>query len=427
MPPNSPRRLADDCFRSDADRLRHGEVLALIRRRLTAVVDSEEVALAHAVGRVLAADIPAPRDIPAYDNAAVDGYAFSSADCGPAGASLPVALRIAAGDRNVAPLPAASAARIFTGAPMPPGADTVAMQEDCAVGPGRTETVTIPPGLRPGANRRRAGEDVAAGEAVATAGARLRPQDIAAIASTGRAAVPVFARLRVGLVSAGNELRRPGEPLADGEVYDANHFLLRALLAALPCDASDLGITPDTAADAQRLLGEAAGRLDVVITTGGASQGEEDHMVAALGALGRRHLWQIAVKPGRPMAFGQIGDTVVFGLPGNPVAAFVCFLLYVRPALILLGGGQWHEPQRFALPAGFTIARKKTGRREFWRGWLEPGPDGRPLARKFERDGSGLISGLRRASGLIEAGEEVAAVAPGDVVAFIPFSEFGIG
>ena len=427
MRQNRRRRLADDCFLTDSDRMTHAEVLTVLRERLSPVVGTETVALAKAGSRVLAETVAAPRDIPAYDNAAVDGFAFASADYGREGARLPVVMRIAAGDTDVSALPRAAAARIFTGAAVPAGADTVAMQEDCeleeATGP---PVVIIPAGLKKGANRRRAGEDVAAGQMIAEPGDRLRPQDVAAIASTGRANVSVFSRLKIGVVSSGNELRRPGDGLDLGQVYDSNHFLLRALLAPIAGEMVDLGVLPDRADETQRKVAEAAQKCDVVLTTGGASKGEEDHLVAALDNLGKRHLWQIAVKPGRPMSFGQVGDTTFFCLPGNPVAAFVCFLLYVRPALILLGGGKWREPQRFPVPAGFSIPKKKTGRREFWRGWLEEDVEGNPVARKFDRDGSGLISGLRQASGLIEVGEDIASVAPGDHVRFIPFSEFGI-
>ena len=238
--------------------------------------------------------------------------------------------------------------------------------------------------------------------------------------------VAVHAPLRVAVLSTGDELRAPAATIAPGEVFDSNRAMLKALAATLPVRVTDLGILPDDAGVIERTIAAAAATHDVLLTTGGASRGEEDHIVATIDRLGTRHLWQIAVKPGRPMSFGQIADCVFLGLPGNPVAAFVCFLLYVRPALTVLGGGRHAEPTRFPVPAGFTVAKKKPDRREFWRGWLEPGPDGRPVARKFARDGSGLISGLRHATGLIEATEEVTGVAEGDLVSFLPFSGFGI-
>lgn len=431
MPPSNAKALLDDCFAHDRDRLRHDEALAILRARMSAIASVESVTLERAAGRILASDIATPRNIPGYDNSAVDGYAFAHGAGGQGREDevvrLPVTARIAAGAPDVAPLAPGTAARIFTGAPVPQGADTIVMQEDCVLDKtGDPAIVAIPSGLKKGANLRRAGEDIAAGETLVGARTRLRPQEIAALASAGIAEIDVYARLRIGLVSSGDEIKRPDGKLDAGEVFDSNHFLLRALLEPLGVDIVDLGILPDMADATQAAMRQAASSCDAVITTGGASRGDEDHLVTALQTLGTRHLWQLAVKPGRPMSFGQIGGTAVFGLPGNPVAAFVCFLLYVRPALIVMGGGMWCEPQRFAVAAGFSIPRKKTGRREFWRGWLETGEDGEPVARKFERDGSGLITGLRQASGLIEVDEDTTRVSPGDRLRFIPFSEFGI-
>jgi molybdopterin molybdotransferase len=417
----NPRKLLDDCFLHDKDRLTHAECLATITGRLTVVAATEEVPLAKASGRWLAADIVAPRDVPLHRNAAVDGYAFVA----PSSGHLPIVARIAAGDLAKVSLLPEQAARIFTGAVMPEGADTVAMQEDCKLADDG-QSVAIPAGLKPGANARRAGEDVAAGSKVLASGARLRPQDMAALASFGLGQVAVRAPLRVAIMSTGNELLEPGSDIATGQVYDSNRAMLRALTATLPCAITDLGILPDDATLIERTLAKAAKTHDVILTTGGASRGDEDHIINAIDRLGKRHLWQIAVKPGRPMSFGQIGDCVFLGLPGNPVAAYVCFLLYVRAALIVLGGGQYHEPVRYPVPAAFSVATKKAGRREFWRAWLEIGADGTPVAHKFARDGSGLISGLRLASGLIEVTEDVTSVSSGDLVSFLPFSGFGI-
>ena len=415
------RKLLDDCFLHDSERMRHVDAVATITGRLSCVTETEEVALDAARGRWLAAPVSAPRNVPLHRNAAVDGYAFAAGSEG----DLPISARIAAGDTTARQLAAGTAARIFTGAVMPEGGDTVAMQEDCTV-TGDGGRVSIPKGLKRGANVRQPGEDVKADSVVLDPGTRLRPQDIAALASFGLARVPVRGKLRVAILSNGDELREPGQSIATGQVFDSNRAMLKALAATLPCAVTDLGIQPDEAPKIEAAIAEAAQTHDLILTSGGVSRGEEDHVVNAIDKLGRRHLWQIAVKPGRPMSFGQIGDCVFIGLPGNPVAAFVCFLLYVRPAISVLGGGHHAEPVRYPVRAGFSVARKKTGRREFWRGWLETGPDGYPVAQKFPRDGSGLISGLRQASGLIEADEEVTGVAEGDVVSFLPFSQFGI-
>jgi molybdopterin molybdotransferase len=421
------KKLLDDCFLSDRDRLRHDEALAILRARIGPVVGRERLALPQALNRVLAEAVIAQEDVPAHTNAAVDGYSFAAADYRLDGATmLALSGRAAAGHPRLGVLPPGSAVRIFTGAVLPEGHDTVAMQEDAREGvEDGHAVVTIPGGLKAKANVRKAGEDVKVGETVLAAGAVLRPQDLGALAALGIAEVSCFARLKVALLASGDEIVRPTRALKRGQVYDANTPMLQALIAGAGAVAVDLGVLPDDAAIVRQRLAEAAADYDVIITSGGASRGEEDHMVAALDALGKRHLWQLAIKPGRPMTFGQIGDSILVGLPGNPVAVFVCFLLYVWPLLRRLGGAAWPEPRRFLLPARFAFPDRKLGRREFWRGTLVAEPQGLAVS-KFPRDGSGLISGLRAADGLIEIPEDVPAVAWGDLVAFLPFAEFGI-
>ena len=421
------RKLIDDCFVADKPRLRHAEAIAILRSRIGPVAEPELVGLSEAAGRILAEAAAAPLPVPAHTNAAVDGYSFAAADYDrERGCELPVAGRAAAGHALGSAPGRGAAVRIFTGAVMPTGHDTVVMQEDATVRTfGKHAVVTVPAGLKTGANVRKAGEDVAAGETVLAAGAVLRPQDLAALASIGMAEVRCFKRVRVGIVSTGDEVVRVGGALEQGQVYDANAPMLSALVADTGAVASDLGVLPDNLAQVKQRLAEVAKQYDVIITTGGASRGEEDHLVAALDALGKRHMWQLAIKPGRPMSFGQIGDCVVLGLPGNPVAVLVCFLLYAWPMLRRLGGAEWREPRRYKLPAMFAFPNRKTGRREFWRGSLTETPRGLAVD-KFARDGSGLISGLRAADGLIDIPEDVTEVRPGDLVAFIPFSEFGI-
>lgn len=414
----SARRLLDDCFLHDKDRLRHDEVLALLKDRLAPVAKVHKVALEAAHRLVLAEDVAAPRNIPAHTNAAVDGYAVRAEDLAADGVTrLTVAERLAAGDTREVALEPGKAARIFTGARMPEGADTVFMQEDCEV---TGDQVELPAGIKPGANVRAAGEDFAAGATVAKAGTRLRPQELAAIAATGQDQVACYAPLSVALMSTGDEVLQPGMPFRTGQVYDSNRFLLRALLETVNVSVTDLGILSDDEDTVRTAVLEAAQNHDVILSTGGASRGEEDHIVSVMASEGRLHAWQLAVKPGRPLAFGQIGDTVFLGLPGNPVAAFVCFLFYAQPMFAHLQGSAWHAPKRFAVPAAFAIPKKKPDRREFWRGWIEGGK-----AHKFARDGSGLISGLTAADGLIEVPEEATSVEEGQMVSFIPFSEFG--
>jgi molybdopterin molybdotransferase len=422
-----PNRLLDDCFAHDKKRLRHTEALAILKERVRPVVGVERVSLVEAAGRILAAPAVASRPVPAHTNAAVDGFSFAAADYdAAAGAELAVEGRAAAGHALAGKPGRGAAARIFTGAVMPEGHDTVVMQEDVRAGmvEGR-HRVGIPPGLKRGANVRKAGEDVKQGETVLDTGAVLRPQDLSALASLGFGEVDCFQRLKVAIVSTGDEVVRAGAILQPGQVHDANAPMLVPLIAGAGAAPTDLGVFPDNLEAVKQKLGEAARAFDVIITTGGASRGEEDYVVAALDALGKRHMWQLAIKPGRPMSFGQIGDTVVLGLPGNPVAVFVCFLLYVWPLLRRMGGAEWPEPRRYQLPALFAFPDRKVGRREFWRGMLRDTPTGLAVD-KFARDGSGLISGLRAADGLIDIPEDVPDVKQGDLVSFIPFAEFGI-
>jgi len=415
-------KLLDDCFLHDRDRLRHHEALDILRERLSPVAGTTRIPLEETCGRILAEEIVANRDVPQADNSAVDGYAFRFSDHDPAGGFFRLEQRIAAGHPSETEIGPWGAARIFTGAIMPPGCDTVAMQEDCELHDQDGQSfVIVPAGLKPGANCRKAGEDVAAGTVLLRPGHLLRPQDVAAIASTGQAQVLVYEKLKIGLLSTGDEIRRPGTDLEAGEVYDSNHFLLRSLTETLPVEIEDLGVLKDDAAFIEEMLSNASEHCDVLLTTGGASRGEEDHILTTLDRLGKRHMWQLAIKPGRPMMFGQIGSCVFLGLPGNPVAAMVCFLLYARPVLSVLGGGPFLEAQRFQVPADFSVPRKKTDRREFYRGILASDETGRTIARKFQRDGSGLITGLREADGLIEIPEDAASVERGSLVDFLPF------
>jgi molybdopterin molybdotransferase len=420
-------RLVDDCFVLDKDRLSHGEAIAILKSRVQPVVGAEEISLAEAAGRFLAKAVVSPRAIPAHDNAAVDGYAFAHAAYdSEKPARLKVAGEAAAGHPfRTTPRPG-SAVRIFTGAVMPAGFDTVAMQEDVALERSGEEIwALIPPGLKQGANRRLAGEDAEAGATLVEAGIRLRPQEVASAAATGLGRLSCYAPLKVAILSTGDEIVRPGADFVPGKVYDANAPMLQGLIKAAGAEAADLGVLPDKAELVKAALSEASRKYNVIVISGGASQGAEDHVVKSLDALGKRHLWQIAVKPGRPMSFGQIGDCVVLGLPGNPVAVFVCFLIYVRPVLTRLAGGAWPEPHRFALPASFA-QQKKIGRREFWRAKLVRAAGGQLQVAKFPRDGSGLISSLREADGLVEVPEDVTEIKEGEMIDFIPFTEFGL-
>ncbi len=415
-----------DCMAYDAeDQISVREALDRLRAVAEPVVGTETLPLAAAAGRVLAEPLVAPRDVPAFDNVAVDGYAFAAAGLEPEGESrLPlVEGRAAAGHPFPGSVPAGKAVRVLTGAVMPAGTDTVAMEEEVRLEAGR---VVVPAGYRRGANARRRGEDIAAGRTLFAPGTRLLPQHIGVAASLGRAELPVFARLRVAVFSSGDELREPGTPFTEGAVYDANRQILKALLASLPVTVADLGILADREEVVRDALAAAAERFEVVITSGGASRGDEDYMVRTVEALGGLHFWRVRMKPGRPIALGRLGRATFVGLPGNPVAAMVCFLLFARPLLLRLAGAEWREPTALPLPAAFTM-RKKTGRTEFLRAFLVRGEDGGPAVRRIARQGSGILTGLTEADGIVTLDETVAEVREGDPVPFTSFAAFGCG
>jgi molybdopterin molybdotransferase len=416
--------LAQDCFAYGGDRIAVAAAHDLLRKRIAPVVGIEEVALGAAAGRCLAAPLACERDVPAFDNAAVDGFAFAfSPAIGASGARLNrLAGRAAAGHPFPIDVPSGAALRVLTGAVMPRGTDTVALQEECELA---DNSVAVPRGLKAGANRRRAGEDVHAGETVLAAGHRLRPQDIGLAAELGRSTLPVHAPLRIALLSTGDELLETGAVFSEGRVYDANRPILRALLQTLPAEVTDLGIAPDDPAEVGRILADAAASHHVVLTSGGASRGDEDHVVRAVQRDGRLDFWQIAMKPGRPLAFGRLGDAVFVGLPGNPVATMVCFLLLARPVLLRLAGFTWRTPTGLPVPAGFAL-RKRAGRSEYLRARLQPGPKGDLIAHRITREGSGILSSMVEAQGLVAIGPEIEAVTPGDPVPFLSFAELGI-
>jgi molybdopterin molybdotransferase len=412
-------QLTDDCFVHDGALLSVEAAAALVVARVPVLEGEETVSLATARGRVLARGLHAPQPLPPFFNSAVDGYAFRHADLqAGAGAVLRLEGRLAAGQAPGAMLLAlGTALRVLTGAAMPPGADTVMMQEDARLEEGRLH---LPPGLERGANCRRAGEDVALGELALPAGTRLGPAEIGLAAALGFAELPVHRRPRIGVFSTGDELAAPGAPLGAAQTYDSNRFSLLALLAGLPVDAVDLGILPDRAGITEAALRDAAAGHDMLLTSGGVSAGEEDHVRAAIQSCGSLVFWKLALKPGRPAAMGVVGGTPVLGLPGNPVAAIVTFLHLARPLALRLAGASPTPLARFAAIADFSY-RKKAGRREYVRVSLSPGLP-MPSARKYPREGAGLLTSLTRSDAFAELPEEVTGVAPGDVVAVIPFA-----
>jgi molybdopterin molybdotransferase len=414
-------QLSDDCFAFSGPLMRIEQAESLIAERVAPVVEVEPISLAAARGRVLAADLIAAMDLPPFRNSAVDGYAVQHADLASAGETrLRVAARTTAGQAS-ASSQAGQAVRIFTGAPMPAGADTVFMQEDCRL---EADQVILPAGLKPGANSRLAGEDVQAGTLALPAGTRLRAPQLAMAAALGLTALKVRRRVRVALISTGDELVTPGKPLPPAHIYDANRTLLTHLVEAHGAEVTDFGIVPD-APDALHSALRDAAKHDLILTSGGVSTGEADHVRSAVESIGKLVFWRIAIKPGRPVAMGvipgQAGNAAFMGLPGNPVAAFVTFARVVRPLLLRLAGALPEPLTAYPVRSGFAY-RKKAGRREYVRVRLQPDAAGALTAQKHPREGAGVLSSLTETHGLAELADEVIAVAPGDWVGFIPYS-----
>ncbi|SHK09943.1 molybdopterin molybdochelatase [Bradyrhizobium lablabi] len=413
-------QLSDDCFAFGGPMMSVDEAVGIIAARVTAVRDIETVALAEADGRILARDISASLPLPPFTNSAVDGYAVRSRDLPPGNeAAFPVTSRIQAGASAQEPATPGHATRIFTGAPMPDGADTVFMQEDVRI--DEAGRVVLPPGLKPGANVRPAGEDIPAGHAALDAGRRLRPQDVALAAAFGLTHVDVVRRIRVAVFSTGNELVSPGDKRAAAQLFDSNRFMLSAMLKRLGCEVSDLGILRDDRASLAGSLKSVAAHHDLILTTGGVSTGEEDHVKAGVESVGTLVLWRMAIKPGRPVAMGIIGGTPFIGLPGNPVASFVTFVHVVRPTVLALAGAVHERLVPMPVRAAFTY-KKKIARREYVRVNLRRAGDGVLEAIKFPREGAGLLSSLVDTDGLVELGETITLVQPGEMVGFLSYA-----
>lgn len=410
-------QLSDDCFAFGGKLLPIEDAVTMIASRVIPLQGCETLPLTKADGRILAQALYAAIPLPPFTNSAVDGYAVRHSELGDNDTVLPVGDRIEAGAGASAHRDG-SAARIFTGALMPEGADTVFMQEDVRLD---GDSVVLPRGLKRGANVRPAGEDIAVGEVALPKGKRLSPQDIALAAALGATELVVAAPARVAVFSTGNELVSPGERQTPPQIYDSNRFMLLCLLARLGCEAHDLGILRDEPEGLARALKEAAGRFDLIVTSGGVSTGEADHVKAAVEQAGSLVFWRMAIKPGRPVAMGVIDGTPFVGLPGNPVASYVTQAYVVRPLALALMGAHWTPAPPLPVRAAFSY-KKKAGRREFVRASLSAGADGVVEARKFPREGAGLLSSLTQTQGLVVLGEDVTRVEPGDSVGFVDYA-----
>jgi molybdopterin molybdotransferase len=418
-------QLSDDCFAFSGPLLPIAEMERLIAERVTPVSEAEEVTLHAASGRVLAQNVIAPLDLPPFDNSAVDGYAVRHADLSASGETrLRLAGRVTAGQAAAEPITPGQAVRIFTGAPMPPGTDTVFMQEDVRL---EGDSIVVPPGLTCGANRRLAGEDARKGAVVLPAGRRLAAQDIALAAAVGVKRLMVRRRIKVALFSTGDEIVEPGAERPAPALFDANRYLLSAMLERLRAEVTDLGILRDEPDSLAAAIGAAAAAHDLVITSGGVSTGEADHVRQAVERIGKLVFWRIGIKPGRPVTMGVLpgaapGSAAAFvGLPGNPVAVFVTFVRVVRPLLLRLAGAEPEPLLALPVTAAFSY-RKKKGRREYVRVALKTRPDGAIEAVKHPQDGAGVITSLTETDGLVELPEDTTTVVPGTTVGFLSYA-----
>ncbi|MBU2641464.1 MAG: molybdopterin molybdotransferase MoeA [Gammaproteobacteria bacterium] len=389
------------------------QLLDALLERARAVSETQTVAVAAALGRVLAAPQISAITVPPLDNSAMDGYAVRMADMAAAGVKLPVSQRIQAGEVGV-PLAAGTAARIFTGAPVPAGADAVLMQENCTAD---GESVVINQLPRAGENIRRAGEDIQVGAHILAAGTRIGAAEMGLAASVGLAELPVLRRLKVACFFTGDELVTPGQALQPGQIYNSNRYTLTGLVNGLGCELIDLGIVPDTLAATEDALARAAREADVVITSGGVSVGEADYVKAAVEKLGAVEMWKVAMKPGKPIVYGRVGHADFIGLPGNPVSAFATFCLFVRPFLLKRMGARQVLYRAFPLRSASSWL-KAGDRREFLRARIEA--DGRVAI--YPNQGSGVLTSCAWGDGFIDL-QIGQTLQPDDWVRFIPFSE----
>jgi molybdopterin molybdotransferase len=418
-------QLSDDCFAFNGPLLPVADAERLIAERVAPMSGHEAVPLREAGGRVLASDVVAPVNVPPFDNSAVDGYAVRAGDLETEREMrLKIVDRVAAGHDAAHALRTGEAIRIFTGAPMPAGADTVFMQEDCRV---EDEAVIVPPGLKRGANRRLAGEDIRAGAVALPAGRRLAVQHVALAAALGLTTLSVRRRVRVALFSTGDEIVEPGQRLPRAALYDSNRYLLAGMIARFGAAVTDLGILSDDPKELAQAIKAAAEDHDLVLTSGGVSTGEADYVRSAIESIGRIVFWRVAIKPGRPVAMGVIpgskrGDGAAFvGLPGNPVAVFVTFVRVVRPLLLRLSGAL-PEPL-IAMPARAAFSyKKRKGRREYVRVALRTAPDGAIEAVKHAQDGAGVITSLTETDGLAELTEDMTTIEPGSPIGFLSYA-----
>ena len=419
----------NDCFASADGRLTVDDALKRFSRGINSVGGEEEVGLKRATNRILSADIVSEILVPPKNNSAVDGYLVYFDDLSQESDTiLPLTGRVSAGHPLKRTARRGEALSIFTGAQIPSGGsgrdpDTIFMIEDVKID---NKTVLLPPGQIRGANIRLAGEDVNVGDTVLKSGHRLRPQDVGMLAALGFSKVPVCKRLRVAVFSTGDEIKDPECKLGDGSIFDINRFTLLSLLEKLGCQTTDIGILPDDFDSICGGLKKASETHDLLITSGGVSKGEEDYVRSVVKSMGQLHTWNLLIKPGRPIALGHITDSEreipLIGLPGNPVAVLVTFMIIARPIILLLSGASQIVPKKYPIKSGFSFS-KKPGRREWLRASINRDLKDELQLVKFPNEGSGILSSMVESDGLIELGEDLTEVSKGQYVEFLPFGE----
>lgn len=395
------------------------EALQRLSECVVPVSETEEIALSDGLGRVLAEAITSPLNVPPLANSSMDGYAVR-ADEIHEGIQLPVSQRIPAGSVGSALLEG-TIARIFTGAPVPEGADAVVMQELCEVG---ADGVTISASIDKGENIRAAGEDIKQGELVLSAHHKLRAQDLGLLASVGVCRIRVYKRLRVAVFFTGDELREPGEVLAEGQIYNSNRYTLVGMLQRMGCEVVNLGIIQDDLASTIDALNDASSQADLVMTSGGVSVGEEDHVKSAVDSLGALDLWRISIKPGKPLAFGEVNGVPFLGLPGNPVSVFATTCVLARPFILAMQGGEFESVKGFNVTANFDLAYT-VRRQEYLRVRLVVAENGKAVLESYPNQSSGVLTSASWADGLAVVREGVK-LSKGDELEFIPFSLFDL-
>ncbi|MEJ2315408.1 MAG: molybdopterin molybdotransferase MoeA [Gammaproteobacteria bacterium] len=408
--------MSDSCVTPETPLVAYDEAISLLLQQARTVRETEKVALGEGQGRVLARQVTSPLNVPPLDNSAMDGYAVRAGEIEP-GKRMPVSQRIPAGTVGKT-LETGTCARIFTGAPVPPGADAVIMQEQATE--HENNAVSFESAPRSGDNIRSAGEDIRTGDIILEPGNRIEPQHLGLAASVGLAELEVFRRLKVATFFTGDEIVEPGKPLGEGEIYNSNQYHLNALIQKLGCDIVNLGIVKDRLDTTRATILEAARSADLVVTSGGVSVGEEDHVRSAIEELGTISMWRLKIKPGKPLVLGHVEETPIIGLPGNPVSAFVTCLLFVRPFLLRMQGLNEVAPSSYPVTADFDWTRPGI-RREFLRARVR-NEEGEALADIHPRQGSGVLSSTCWANGLVVIPEQTQ-VEKGDRVQFIPFRE----